>query len=138
MFDELMLPREAELRTREGSSQAEIALRLPWYRSLPISCVDGIDISIDGTAIEQEAVTVSVGDTEHTVASVGDLAEVEWFVLDRAVARFPVPEGFPAGPHEVALTLTLRIPYAEPEYWPIEFNQTATHSRLVNFLGEDS
>lgn len=138
MFDELMLPDEADLHRRTDHGQeAALRLRLPWYRSLPISCVDGIEIAIDGVVIPEAAVTISIGDTSHSIDEVGDLAEVEWFVLDRATARFPVSGDFAPGAHDVALTLILRIPYAEPEYWPIEFTQTATHSRRIEFLGKD-
>lgn len=138
MFDELMLPDQAELHRRDAGASASLALRLPWYRSLPVSCVDGVDIVIDGIAVPRDEITISVGDAEHRIADVGDLAEVEWFVLDRATARFPVPQHFAPGNHDVDLTLTLRIPYAEPEYWPIDFTQTAKHARPVEFLGEDS
>lgn len=134
----MMLPAEADLRTEPGSRpDVSLALRLPWYRSLPLSCVDGIQIAVDGAPVPERDVTISVGDVEHSIADSGDLAEVEWFVLDRATATFPAPDGVAAGPHEVAVTLTLRIPYAEPEYWPIEFTQTAKHSRSIEFLGAD-
>jgi len=139
MFDELMLPEQAELRQdARGGSLVALPLRLPWYRSLPISCLDGIDISVDGVAVPEAAVTISVGDAEHAIVDTGDLSEVEWFVLDQAVARFPVPQTVAPGFHDVAVTLTVRIPYAEPEYWPIDFTQTAKHTRSVELLGTDS
>lgn len=139
MFDELMLPEQADLhRHADGRAFTTLALRLPWYRSLPISCIEGIDITIDGAAVSGDEVLISVGDGEHAIANLGDLAEVEWFVLDQAVARFPVAPDLGPGAHDVGLTLTLRIPYAEPEYWPIDFTQTAKHARSIEFLGRDS
>jgi len=138
MFDELMLPARADLGgyLREGT--ATVALRLPWYRSLPLSCVEGVAITIDDAPVTTDGMTISVGDAEHVIAEVGELADVEWFVLDQATIRFTAPDGLRPGGHHVAITLTLRIPYAEPEYWPIDFTQTATHERAVEFLGRDS
>jgi len=138
VFDELMLPDQADLTGPTTDGTAIVALRLPWYRSLPLSCVEGVVISIDDGTVDGEGMTISVGDAEHPVAELGQLADVEWFVLDRATVRFAQPEGLLPGMHRVALTLTLRIPYAEPEYWPIDFTQTAEHSRTVEFLGKDS
>ncbi|SDH61118.1 hypothetical protein SAMN04515691_0722 [Leifsonia sp. 98AMF] len=138
MFDELMLPDQADLVGPTMGGTAAVGLRLPWYRSLPLSCVEAVAISIDDDTVDGEGMTISVGDAEHPVADLGGLAEVEWFVLDRATVRFTRPDGLQPGMHSVALTLTLRIPYAEPEYWPIDFTQTAEHSRTVEFLGKDS
>lgn len=62
-----MLPAEADLRTVPGGRpEVALALRLPWYRSLPLSCVDGIEIAIDGAAVPEHDVTISVGDAEHS------------------------------------------------------------------------
>ncbi|HCJ5524751.1 TPA: hypothetical protein NUW91_001966 [Klebsiella pneumoniae] len=139
MFDELMLSDTAILsnRKKNGLTEASLRLRLPWYRSLPISCIEKIELTIDGKPVRSDALTISVGDVYHTLEEASRLSEVSWFVLDQATAKFPVDPDLAPGPHDVALNLVLRIPYQEPEYWPIDFTQTAKHTRSVEFLGEE-
>ncbi|MFA7938404.1 DUF6379 domain-containing protein [Klebsiella oxytoca] len=139
MFDELMLPDTAVLsrRKKDGLTEASLRLRLPWYRSLPISCITGIDLSIDGHAIQSDSLTISFGDIYHSLSETSLLTDVSWFVLDQATVKFPVTSDLSPGAHNVSLSLALRIPYQEPEYCAVSFSQTAEHSRSVEFQGEE-
>ncbi|GHF35015.1 hypothetical protein FHX82_007319 [Amycolatopsis bartoniae] len=138
MFDELVLPERAELRKeRDGSSVLSLNLRLPWYRALPLSCVNELELAIDGTPIAPDDVTIGVGDGFHSLAEVQSLDNTWWFQLDTAEARIPNKNGVQPGEHTVAISLGLRIPYrADPSDEP-EFTQTAEYTRSVRFEGGD-
>lgn len=80
---------------------------LPWYRSMPLSAVVGVDLTIDGEAVPDLRVRL-----ERESVSVADLGRLEgrtWFLQDRAELewRGPVPSGAAA---DVVLTVRLQLP----------------------------
>lgn len=139
MFDELMLGGRGELlRRTDGTLAARLRIRLPWYRSLPISCVEQLLFRIDGEPVDRDDLTIRLCDIAHTLDEAALLSDVSWFVLDEACAEFPVSDRLADGVHQVEITMKLRIPYTEPEYWNIDFTQTAKHVRRVDFDWRDA
>ncbi len=137
MFDEFMLPSTGTLCRSSRRPLASLRIRLPWYRSLPISCLVGIDLSVDGAVLPREALSISLGDAFHTLEEAARLHEVQWFVLDEAILRFSTESSFPVGKHDVGISILLRIPYIEPEFSNLEFTQVAKHARVVVFDGPE-
>src|SRR3954463_6468187 len=65
----------------------ELSVRLNWYRSLPLSCVEQLDIRLDGEALEHAGLELA-----GVRCSVADLASADdrwWHVLDSARVRVP-------------------------------------------------
>jgi len=91
-------------RTADG---AELRLRLPWYRSLPLSSVD-LELTVDGAAVESERIRFCVNDRDYSLEELHDRYDEFWFVLDPARLRVA---GVAPGTHEVEVVLGLRIPY---------------------------
>jgi hypothetical protein len=95
------------LSVRDG--RLAVAVHLPWYRSLPVSCVETVRVSVDG--IPTPVRSVSVGDfagrVEDAAGSDGtwDLRDPLDVVLDVA--------GRPGGTHAVEVALAVRIPYMQ-------------------------
>ncbi len=84
-----------------------LAVGLPWYRSMPVSAVLGIDLTIDGEAVPDlhlrlESRSVPVDELDR----VEDLA---WFLQDRATLewRAPAPSDAVA---DVVLRVRLQLP----------------------------
>jgi len=86
-------------------------LRIPWYRSLPLSCVEGVDVVIDGDAVAADDLRIAFGETTYTLADLPPLYESWWNVTDPARVTIAWPDGLDAGPHVVDVTLSIRIPY---------------------------
>ena len=94
------------LSVREG--RLALAVHLPWYRSLPISCLEAIEVSVDGAPAAVTAVRVpgfagSVADAADSDAD-WDLRDALEVSLDR--------EGLP-GAHALDVTVAVRIPYLQ-------------------------
>ncbi len=102
MAAELLAP--AAGRTAEG---AELRLRSPRYRSLPLSCVD-VELTVDGEQVAPDRIRFHVNDRDHTIEELHDLYDEFWFVLDPLCLRVA---GVGPGSHEVTARLGLRIPY---------------------------
>lgn len=91
-------------RTADG---AEFRIRSPWYRSLPLSCID-VELGLDGVGIEPERITFGVNGQAYALLELRELIDEFWFVLDPARLRVCKVE---PGAYEVSVRLGLRVPY---------------------------
>jgi hypothetical protein len=88
-----------------------VDIRLPWYRSLPVSTVEIGAVAIDGNPVNLTDVHFELDGREIPVDAMADQVAVVWYVLDSAYlnVRGNPPER--AAPHEVSITLNLYPPY---------------------------
>ena len=91
-------------------------IRLPWYRSLPLSTVEIVTLRIDGTELPSERLQLEVNGRRFPVTALGDLTNEWWFVLDSALLHARVPS-LAAGAHLVDLTVNLYPPYIPGLTW---------------------
>lgn len=99
----------------DGSLQSEadgfaFALRLNWYRALPLSSID-LGVRVDGEDVNSDAISFSVDGSRYDLAELPDRHDRMWFVTDSADIHVVWPGGLASGPHELAVTLRSRIPY---------------------------
>jgi hypothetical protein len=85
----------------------ELRLRSPWYRALPLSCVD-VELTVDGGRVSDDRIRVHVNDRDFTLDELHERYDEFWFVLDPARVRV---SGVEPGEHQVSVRLGLRIPY---------------------------
>jgi len=109
------LPAETVIAA-EGLSVApdgiRLAVRLPWYRSLPLSTVVIEALSIDGTDVPLDVLRFELDDGSWTLAELADATDRLWFVLDSAHLKMPAGVDLdPARDHVVDLTITIFPPY---------------------------
>ena len=90
----------------------EIDVHLPWYRSLPLSCVENIDVSIAGNRYARDKLRVQHDGRELTVDALASLVDEQWFVQDPLTVVVPVASPLTAGAEtDVEVALATRIPY---------------------------
>src|SRR5690348_10281696 len=77
----------------------ELSVRLNWYRSLPLSCVEQLDVRLDGAALSPAS--LAVGGVSYPVADLATTDDRWWHVLDSALVRVPLDAAPGAGRHEV-------------------------------------
>jgi hypothetical protein len=88
-----------------------LGVRLNWYRSVPLSCVERLEIALDGVPLDPEHTTLELDGVRSPVRELNALDERWWHVLDTATVRIAL-EARPAdGPHAVDLVIGTRIPY---------------------------
>lgn len=101
------------LHATEGG--CAVAVRLPWYRSLPLSCVEDVILTVDGERVAREDVRVAYGSDPESAVSLDDLADrtEQWFVQDAVQVHAPLRSvSVHAGQEaEVEVTLAVRVPY---------------------------
>lgn len=90
----------------------EVDVHLAWYRSLPLSCVEGVSLAVAGRTVPREDVRVRYGGRELRLDELAGLVDDWWFVQDPLTVVVPDPA--PADPgteSEVVVELATRIPY---------------------------
>jgi hypothetical protein len=98
---------------RTGSLSAQdgrllLAVHLPWYRSLPLSCLDSVEVIVDGVPAAVESVRVPgfSGSPAEALASesVWDLRDPLDVLLEMAARP---------GRHSLQVAVAIRIPYIQ-------------------------
>jgi Domain of unknown function (DUF6379) len=87
-----------------------IDVRLPWYRSLPVSTVEVGEVAIDGKVIDPARVSFELEGRSYPLAAMADQVDKVWFVLDSAYLNIDVSPSN-GGEHDVSVTLNLYPPY---------------------------
>ncbi|MFJ9243850.1 DUF6379 domain-containing protein [Streptomyces sp. NPDC101776] len=109
VFPERLIEAETLRPTEQGFCTN---LRLTWYRALPLSCVERITVTVDGTPVPDEAITLELDSTGPLSLSVlPSLTDTWWYVLDSALLTVDTATAVEPGDHEVTVVLGLYIPY---------------------------
>jgi Domain of unknown function (DUF6379) len=91
-----------------------IALTVPWYRSLWLSSVTDIAVSVEGREIRRDDLRVELGDRTYLVEELAGQWDVLWFIQDRLVVVVPLDEPPAEGQEvDVEVTVDLRLPYMQ-------------------------
>ena len=77
-----VLTDDSLIRRPEGLG---IALTVPWYRSLWLSSVTDIAVSVEGREIPKDDLRVELGERTYRVDELADQWDVLWFIQDRLV-----------------------------------------------------
>ena len=91
-----------------------IALTVPWYRSLWLSSVSDIAVSVEGREIPKDDLRVELGERTYRVEELADQWDVLWFIQDRLIVVVPLDEPPAEGAQvDVEVTVDLRLPYMQ-------------------------
>lgn len=89
----------------------KLAMRLPWYRSLPFSTVEVPSLELDGQPVDLSDAQIEYDGDSWPLASNGERTDSFWFVRDSAFLVLP-GQSLPAGSeHEVTLVINVNPPY---------------------------
>lgn len=88
-----------------------IDLRLPWYRSLPLSTVEVGAVEIDGAPVDTAGATLTLEGQTYPLGALEEQTAHVWYVLDSAILTLPAIDLADGKRHEIAVTLILYPPY---------------------------
>jgi hypothetical protein len=95
------------LSTRDG--RLALAVHLPWYRSLPISCLESVDVRLDGSPAVVRSVSVPDFTGAVPEAAVSDAA---WDLRDHLDVSLDAA-GQRGTVHQLEVAVAVRIPYIQ-------------------------
>jgi hypothetical protein len=119
----------------DRSGVAQVAVRLPWYRSLAPSTIENVAVCINGWDVPSGDLTVEINGTAGDLGSISERWQETWFVQDLALVRFPAPGALEATT-DTSVSITLRIPYilTGPDS---ALSRTTTETRTLAVVLED-
>ena len=95
----------------------ELRVGLPWIRSMPLSCLAGLAVAVDGVPLEAAGLTVVLG-ARNVPADSLRAESGWWFVQDRLVLAGR--RELRGGVHAVAVDFQLLVPYLQAgPGWPL-------------------
>ena len=105
-------------------------VQLAYYRGLYLSCIENLEIILDGEAIPEETVTFELKGKEMPVYRVKMSVSEFWSQTCPATIHILKKGGIAPGEHELELKLMLRIPYMqigpEHDYMPLDSGEKVT------------
>lgn len=90
----------------------QFQIRYPSYRGTYLSCIEKLDIYLDGERIDPSRITFWLKGIGYTMEELKDQYKVYWFVLDYAQIRVLSDAEPESGNHEITVDMYHRIPYA--------------------------
>ena len=100
----------SEKDVRRIENGIAVSVQLPWYRSLWLSAVDDVAVSVNGEAIPKDRLRFALEGREYRVEELPEQWDTLWFVADRpdvVVDLGRVPERDEQLTIEVVLTMRL-------------------------------
>ena len=100
---------EDSLRANDDGFAFDI--RLNWYRALPLSCFDTLEVRLDERSFDRRAITVTLNGQTRALDELAGLTDEFWYVTDPAVINVRSEAAPGDGGHDLDVTLGMRIPY---------------------------
>jgi hypothetical protein len=114
MHDELLLAGNDLFRKSSKDEKVVcVRVRLPWYRSIPLSSIVDLKFKIDGEDIPRTALRLQSNGYVYTLDQLHELMDELWFVLDTKTVEIHLDEPLPEGEHDVRLMAQMHIPYGD-------------------------
>ncbi|WP_439592922.1 C-glycoside deglycosidase beta subunit domain-containing protein [Microbacterium sp.] len=103
----------------------QFRVRMPSYRGMTASLIDGIGVSIPGLVdVAADVPLWTLQGTTYTLAELWESDGVRWPLEEAAVVTVPLPGGLPDGIHELSIDLRLRMSYIPVEHQPSTYRVT--------------
>ena len=96
---------------RSTSDGVSIDIRVPWYRSLPLSVVSIAEVKIDGEIIQPESLSLEANGRCFQLDELRSHSSEWWFVLDSALLHIKGKHLTPGTEHTVTVGVGIRPPY---------------------------
>lgn len=106
---------------------AGLSVGLPWFRSVPKSCIEELSIRIDDAQFNTSQLSFDGKSAEEFF-----VPDSEWFIQDRVLVGLPL-ELRPKSEHKVEIQMKLSLPnMALPNGKPIVIPSAVTKSLIAN------
>lgn len=133
MFDEQVIHGKTMYPCDDGSGKIHFWVRLPWYRSLPLSCVERLEVAVDGKPADMGEISLSLYGSTHAAAELPALHSISWFVNDVATIYFRPGTPLASGDHELDFFIGLRIPYTDEPFPQVVSGKKILHLAELDY-----
>jgi hypothetical protein len=107
---------------RDGSIIGyQLKTRIAYYRGVPLSMVDKIELVVDDQPVASVKIHFTVGDETFTLKEMETVTSTKWEFGQQATIFVDQPGGLSKGEHKVFLSQTTRVAYYP---FPLEGRRT--------------
>jgi hypothetical protein len=106
-------------------------LRMPWYRALPLSSLEGLEVTLDDETVASEELRLTLEGKTYALSDLPPLYDDWWYVADPAEVRAPKQGGLPKGEHRLDVTIALRIPYIVESGHPLVMRERCVKTLTI-------
>jgi hypothetical protein len=96
----------------------QLDVRITYYRGVPLSCVEGFDIKVDGESFGPEKLRYLVNGRLYTAEQAAEETKARFQYYAPMTLVLSKPGGLTPGVHDVEVTEKLRISYHNDEINP--------------------
>jgi len=89
----------------------QLEVRIPYYRGLGLSMLEGFDVVVDGKQFPPEDNLFTVRGRTFTQKEMETVYDERWEMGEVALMTVPLPGGLAPGKHEVSVVAYLRVSY---------------------------
>ncbi|WP_457253932.1 C-glycoside deglycosidase beta subunit domain-containing protein [Pedococcus sp. P5_B7] len=89
----------------------QVDVHLPWYRSLPLSCLEDITLRLGDDDVDRADLRIRHDGRDLTLDELAELVDEQWFVQDALQVLVGNRSGVAGETLDVEITLATRIPY---------------------------
>lgn len=113
MFDHHIICREGFKNVTDGHEITGFSFlaRLPYYRGLGLSMIEDLAVTVDGEAVQRDAVRLSLRGRSWTLDELESVDDDRWDFGEKARITVIRPGGLTPGKHRLKLAERLRISY---------------------------
>lgn len=91
-----------------------VSIQLPWYRSLWLSAVNDVEVTVDGRRVPRDELRFVLAGRTYRIEELSEQWETLWFLQDRAEVVVPLDPRPAAGDSlTVEVVLDLRLLYMQ-------------------------
>lgn len=99
----------------------QLKTRIAYYRGVPLSMVDEIELVVDDVPVKREKIRFTVGDETYTLKEMETITCTKWEFGQKATLFVHRPGGLSKGDHKIFLRQTTRVAYYP---FPLEGRRT--------------
>lgn len=113
MFEKYLVAQQGFRNVRENNTVTgfEVQLRIPYYRGIPMSCVEAIDITVDDETFSNNDMRITVKGETFTFEELPTVINHRWEMIEAITVFVNKPGGLSKGEHKVHAFVSLRISY---------------------------
>ncbi|GAA1964622.1 hypothetical protein GCM10009798_26040 [Nocardioides panacihumi] len=111
MFDKYIVVEDSLRASDPEHRNLAVDVRMPYYRGLGLSMVEGVDLVVDGTPVPPTATTFTVHGRTYDMTDLPGVLDDRWEMGEPAEIGFTLDRPLTSGPHEVTASVRLRISY---------------------------
>lgn len=100
----------------------QLMLRMPNYRGVWGSLIDGVDVSVGDRSWDREVPRWTLQGRTFTIDELRLSTDVRWQLDELAVITVPLEGGLPVGVHDVSVDIAVHAPYIPAEFQPSLFH----------------